>query len=334
MNVLSVFDGIAGARIAFDRVGIKIKNFFSSEIDASAIKVAEENYKNIIQLGDIKDIKSKNLPRIDLLIGGSPCQDLSNAQKGEGLKGSRSRLFFEFIRLLIELKPRYFILENVKNKWGSMMSKIIGCPFEEINSCYFSAQYRPRYYWTNIETKDIISKSRFMNNQKIKNILEKNADRKYSLAQEKISKILELVEIKNINKSDGIIKLFDIPRNIHKDMERQRRVYSINGKTPTLLARADTAKIYIQNENTIRKLTPLECERAQTLPDYYTLSASDTKRYKMIGNGFTVNVIASILDNIKKPLKKIYHIEKHFDNIEEYLDYYNKKQQLQLFENN
>jgi len=116
MNILSLFDGISGVRIALEKLNIPITNYYASEIDKYAIKVSKENYPDIIHLGDIKDIKAPDLPQIDLLIGGSPCQDLSNAQKGLGLKGEKSRLFYEFVRLYKELNPKYFLLENVKNK--------------------------------------------------------------------------------------------------------------------------------------------------------------------------------------------------------------------------
>ena len=129
MNILSLFDGISGARIALERLNIPITNYYASEIDKYAIKVSKENYPDIIHLGDIKDVKASDLPKIDLLIGGSPCQDLSNAQKGLGLKGEKSRLFYEYIRLYKELNPKYFLLENVKNKWGDLMSEIIGVDF-------------------------------------------------------------------------------------------------------------------------------------------------------------------------------------------------------------
>ncbi|MFK5975750.1 MAG: DNA (cytosine-5-)-methyltransferase [Sulfurovum sp.] len=151
MNILSLFDGISCARIALEKLNIPITNYYASEVDKYAIQVSKENYPTIIHLGDVKEIKASDLPQIDLLIGGSPCQDLSNAQNGLGLKGEKSRLFYEYIRLYKELKPKYFLLENVKNKWGNLMSEMVGVDFIELNSSLFSAQSRPRYYWTNID---------------------------------------------------------------------------------------------------------------------------------------------------------------------------------------
>jgi len=300
MNILSLFDGIGGARIALEKLNIPITNYFASEIDKFAIKVAKENYPDIIHLGDIKQIKTSNLPKIDLLIGGSPCQDLSNAQKGLGLKGEKSRLFYEYVRLYKELKPKYFLLENVKNKWGDLMSQIIGVPFIKINSALFSAQSRPRYYWTNINFDSLPKKNHSTN---IIDILEKEVDEKFYLKKDKLINFIKTQNLNKIASKDGIIKLFDIPKTILNDNERQRRVYSIYGKSPTLLARSDTTKILINNR--IRKLTPLECERLQNIPDNYTASCSNTQRYKMIGNGFTIDVISHILKGIKKqPLHK------------------------------
>ena len=295
MNILSLFDGISCARIALEKLNIPISNYYASEIDKYAIQVSKENYPDIIHLGDIKDIKASDLPKIDLLIGGSPCQDLSNAQKGLGLKGEKSRLFYEYIRLYKELNPKYFLLENVKNKWGNLMSEIIGIDFVEINSSLFSAQSRPRYYWTNIKFPKIPHRH---HSERLEDIVIKNVDEKYYFNKDGIDKFIE--ENLTFDKpptKDGIIKLFDMPKNIINDHERQRRIYALNSKSPIILARADTTKILIDNR--IRKLTPLECERLQNIPDNYTSCCSDTQRYKMIGNGFNINTIVHILKGLK-----------------------------------
>lgn len=301
MNVLSLFDGISCARIALDNLGIVVENYFASEIDKYAIKVSKENYPDIIHLGDIRNIKSVNLPKIDLLIGGSPCQDLSNAQKGLGLQGEKSGLFYEYIRLLKEIKPTYFFLENVKNKWGETMSKYVGVDYIEVNSNLFGAQSRPRLYWTNINYPQLPSKLSKIN---ISDIIEQDADERYYINKEGIENFILSSRCNPSLSKDGINKVFDIPKEIHKDNERQRRVYSVNSKSPTILARADTTKILINGR--IRKLTPLECERLQSIPDNYTVSACDTQRYKMIGNAFTVNVIEHFLKgvNCKKHKEK------------------------------
>ena len=301
MNVLSLFDGIGGAKIALDSLNIDYKKYFSSEIDKYALKVLDDNYKDIIHLGNISDIKEESLPKIDLLIGGSPCQDLSNAQKGKGLKGKNSILFYEYVRILNQVKPKYFVLENVKNKWGNLMSKIVGVDFIEINSKYFSGQNRPRYYWTNLPI-DLNQLPLKPKKTVIRDIIEDNPEEKYFLDDSVSKKIIKQIKYENDN-NRAINKIITAEKNLIKDNERQRRIYNINGKSPTLLARSDTPKILINNR--IRKLTPLECERLQGLPDYYTSSCSDTQRYKMIGNGFTTGVISFILSYLgKKPIKR------------------------------
>ena len=172
------------------------------------------------------------------------------------------------------------------------MDREIGVKGIELNSKYFSGQYRPRVYWSNIDFENV-NLDKY--NRNIKDYLEKKPDEKYffDLNPNKIKKL------KNSNKlKHGINKIYLIPRELLKDNERQRRVYDIRGKSPTLLARSDTPKIYINNK--IRKLTPLECERLQGIPDNYTSLASDTQRYKMIGNAFTVSVIEHFLKGLEK----------------------------------
>ena len=297
MNVLSLFDGISCARIALQNLGIPVDNYFASEIDLNAIKVSKHNFPDIIQLGDIRNIKSNKLPKIDLLIGGSPCQDLSNAQNGLGLEGNKSGLFFEYIRILKEVKPKYFLLENVKNKWGDVMSEIVGVPFIQVNSAFFSAQSRPRYYWTNIDYPKFPLTH---NNETIESTLEEDVSENFFINKIGLNDFIHNIEINNKKTQDGIIKVFDLPKEILKDNERQRRVYSTSSKSPTILARADSTKILVNSK--IRKLTPLECERMQKIPDNYTNICSNTQRYKMIGNAFTVDVIIHFLKGIdKKP---------------------------------
>ena len=153
MNVLSLFDGISCGQIALNRVAIKIDNYYASEIDKDAITVTQFNYPNTIQLGDVKKLKGNMLPKIDLLIGGSPCQDLSKAKtEGKGLVGEKSSLFYEYLRLLNEVKPKYFLLENVvmKKDYRDIITKELGVNPILINSNLVSAQNRERLYWRNI----------------------------------------------------------------------------------------------------------------------------------------------------------------------------------------
>lgn len=298
LNVLSLFDGIGCSRLALKKSpNLKVNKYFYSEVDKNCIKLLKTKYPDDIYVGAVENIDIKKLPKIDLLIGGSPCQDLSNAHKGDGIGGVRSSLFYQFVKIKNKLKPKYFLLENVKNKWSKLMDKEIGVSGIELNSLYLSGQYRPRVYWSNIEFNEINQDSK---NKIIKDYLEKKPDNKYffNLNLKKINKTNNQKKLKS-----GINKIFIIPREQLKDNERQRRVYDINGKSPTLLARSDTPKIFINKR--IRKLTPLECERLQGLPDNYTSDFSNTTRYKMIGNGFTVQVIKYILSFIgKKTTKK------------------------------
>ncbi len=294
MNILSLFDGISCARIALEKLNIPITNYYASEIDKFAIQISKENYSDIIHLGDIRDIKSSDLPEIDLLIGGSPCQDLSNAQNGLGLKGEKSRLFYEYIRLYKELKPKYFLLENVKNKWGNLMSEIVGIDFIALNSSLFSAQSRPRYYWTNINFPKIPQNH---HKEVLETIIDKSVDEKYFFNKVGLDKFIEEnITSDKLATKDGIIKLFDVPKTIINDHERQRRVYSLKSKSPTILARADTTKIF--DGSRIRKITPLESERLQKIPDNYTSSCSNAQRYKMVGNAFNVDTIVHLLKGL------------------------------------
>ena len=401
--VCSLFDGCSGTQIALKNLGIKVDKYFASEIDKYAIQITQKNFPNTIQLGDIKNIKGKDLPEIDLIVAGSPCQGFSFAGKQLAFDDPRSALFFEFIRVLKEVKPKYFLLENVrmKKEFQAVISEQVSNIYPEctsgglfgiepilINSALLSAQNRNRLYWTNIPG------------------IEQPEDLGIVLRDVLETKSTECKLTYNTPK-----KLYDIPREILKDNERQRRVYSKNGKSPTVLARSDSAKVetydtpkqvgtatdikgydiikrvYSENgksptlttmggghrepkvavkggairgrynnegktnqhleirkdakSNAIttvqkdsiavskirdksktvrsggrlsydrhewdsvdelhwRKLTPLECERLQTVPDNYTEGVSNTQRYKMLGNGFSVKVIEHILKNMEK----------------------------------
>jgi DNA-cytosine methyltransferase len=292
MNVLSLFDGISGARLALEAAGFKVNEYFSSEVDKSCVQVSSLRFPDQVSIGDVRDIRKKNLPKIDLLIGGSPCQDLSNAFKGDGLAGARSSLFYEYVRLLDELKPKAFLLENVQNSHKHLMDDEIGVAGVAINSALFSAQSRPRCYWTNIDIPTLPTDNKIV----MKDILEREVD-EYFYLDNRISR----ATVKNLNpeptrRSSGIIKLGDIDHSVLRDNERQRRVYSVKGKSPTLLARTDTPKILANSK--IRKLTPLECERLQCIPDNFTEGFSMSSRYKMVGNGFTVSVVQHILSGM------------------------------------
>ena len=291
LDVLSLYDGCSMARVALERAGIPVKQYYASEIDRYAIQVSQKNYPDIIHVGDVNYVgKKKDSPNFDLLIGGSPCQGFSFAGKQLALNDPRSKLFFEYVRILKEFKPKYFLLENVrmKQEHQDVISEHLGVKPIEINSSLLSAQNRVRLYWTNIpvdmpEDKGIV----------LKDILEKdNTNFKYYKLKEYYNgKIYNKDGCHQVGEAD--IKGYDIIK----------RVYGIYGKAPALTTMQGghrEPKIACPDKIHWRKLTPLECERLQTLPDGYTdKDVSNTQRYKMLGNGFTVDVIAHILKGIK-----------------------------------
>jgi len=282
INVLSLFDGMSCGQIALNKLGVKYDNYYASEIDKFAIGITKKNYPNTIHLGDVRDVKGEDLPKIDLLFGGSPCQSFSNAGNGKGFEGS-SGIFWEYVRVLREVKPKYFMLENVKMKkeWQDIITKELGVEPIAINSSLLSGQNRPRLYWTNIpgveqpEDKGI----------KLKDILEDDnlVDKQH------------LMTPKAMAYMDGL-------RNGKQRWDYHKN--PLDGKAACIVA--SFYKLsglgvldYRKLGKPCRRLTPLECERLQTVPDNYTASVSRTQRYKMIGNGWTVDVIAHILSYMK-----------------------------------
>ena len=282
MNVLSLFDGLSCGQIALNRAEIKYDNYYASEIEEHAIKVTQHNYPETIQIGDVTQVKSSDLPKIDLLIGGSPCQSFSNAGKGEGFDG-KSGLFWEFVRLLDECKPKYFLLENVKMKkeWQKIISKALNIEPILINSNLVSAQNRERLYWTNIPNiEKPINKNIF-----IEDILDESFYEKYWLAK-KNSELLR-------NKVD----LSNAPNLCCIDVYNKK--FKTDRKSPTLTLPHHNSLRFYQNGK-LRKLTPNEYEKLQTVPiDYTNTGISDTHRYAMLGNGWTVDVITHIFKNME-----------------------------------
>lgn len=285
INVLSLFDGISCGQVALERAGIKVKNYYASEIDKYAMQVTQKNFPNTIQLGDVRDINAETLPKIDLLIGGSPCQDLSRCKNGGlGLKGDKSNLFFEYIRLLKETQPKYFLLENVasmKEEDKDEISKIIGCEPVMLDSSDFSAQFRKRYYWTNIKIDTNISPVSTV----LKDIMETNADEKYFYNY----------PLLNLNFTKPVCAIMDFKNN-----EMHKRIFNPAFKCSTLTTcgGGNTQK-KVLDRGRARKLTPIEYERLQTLPDNYTACVSNTHRYTSCGNGWTVDVIAHIFKGMR-----------------------------------
>jgi DNA (cytosine-5)-methyltransferase 3A len=278
MNVLSLFDGLSCGQIALNRANIKYDNYFASEIKKSALKVTKHNYPNTIQLGDITTIESKNLPNIDLLIGGSPCQSFSQTISNNTGFDGKSKLFFEYVRLLEETKPKYFLLENVvmKKEWSDIITRYMGVQPILINSELFSAQSRPRLYWTNIP---FIEKTE-TNPLVLKDILEDNVNEKYFYKEDFIFH------------GDDKVVAATLNINGHDILKRVNSIYH-KCQTLTAVVGGNQQKKIIQN-NRVRKLTPLEYERLQTVPDNYTNILSDTERYNLLGDGWTVDVISHI----------------------------------------
>ena len=225
MNVLSLFDGMSCGQIALDQLGIKVDNYFASEIDKYAIQIAKKNYPNTIHLGDVTKIKGEDLPKIDLLIGGSPCQGFSFAGKQLNFNDPRSALFFEFVRLLKETKPKYFLLENVrmKKEYQDIISEHLGVEPIMINSALVSAQNRVRLYWTNISSKSTLKDKNIL----LKDILDYSVTD--SFPSHRVEKFEETMR-ENVEPSkNGIVQL-------NNPSFSQQRVYGIDGKSPTIAA--------------------------------------------------------------------------------------------------
>lgn len=382
MNILSLFDGMSCGRIALEKAGIKIDNYFASEIDKYAIQIAKKNYSDTKHIGSVVDVKASDLPRIDLLIGGSPCQGFSFAGKQLNFEDERSKLFFEYVRLLEECKPKYFLLENVKMKkeYQDVITKYLGVEPIKINSALVSAQNRERLYWTNIPNiaqpedleillKDILedglngslrpcevkefnenstchhaaNATDIKGNECIKRVYADSGKaptlttmggghREPKVLIDKVCNVNPSVNGMNgnvygvnakcptltTNKGEGIKILMDEPRTLIVP-EATKKGYVeiqpgecvdltfINSKTRRGRAMREksnclTATNYDYshwNGYSYRKLTPIECERLQTVPDNYTEGVSNSQRYKMLGNGWTVDVIAHIFKGLK-----------------------------------
>jgi len=243
-------------RIALDRAGIKVNKYFASEVDKYAIQIANKNYPDTIHIGDVKDVmhpESFDGNKIDLVIGGSPCQGFSFAGKKLNFNDSRSKLFFEYARLVKECNPKYFLLENVKMKQESqdVITKILGVNPILINSDLFVQQNRERLYWTNIPLESLPERPDWSGN-----------------------------------------------------FYQWRRTYfreNKSGVSPCLTANMGTGghNVPLKSKDLKDKLTPADCETLQSIPKNYTEGVSNTQRYKMIGNGWTVDVISHIFKNLK-----------------------------------
>ena len=372
MKVVSLFDGISCARVALERAGITVNTYYASEIDSYAKQISSKNYPDIEQLGDVKNIATNvtgtRFNCIDLIIGGSPCQDLSIAKKDrKGLSGERSGLFWEYVRILNEVKPKYFILENVNSmpkEAKELITKTLGVEPIMIDAALVSAQRRKRLFWTNIpgvtqpEDRNIFLKEILEDgcvDRDKSHCIDANYHKGASLEQylTKGRRQLVMKEKSNTIRSGGRGSGMG-DKHDWESVYQYRRTYwreTKGGKVPTLTANMGTsgnnvpyikvkeatkkgyaiahvgdsvdmsfstsktrrgrvgnkAKNIMTSQSIgvfdgagIRKLTPIECERLQSLPDNYTGGVSNTQRYKALGNAFNVEVITHILSFINK----------------------------------
>ena len=335
MNVLSLFDGMSCGRIALERAGIKVDKYFASEIDKHAIKVSQHNYPDIIQLGDVTNWKKWDLPKIDLIIGGSPCQGFSFSGKQLAFDDPRSALFFEFLEIYRTIRcfnPQVkFMLENVRMKKQSLdvITDLLGVEPIFINSNLLSAQNRPRYYWTNLKTEMPEDLGMGLND-----ILEKEVDEKYIISPSYYNRLMVSTDLKKrfsaidpekalcmtarqyANWKGTLVTALTERRTEEAKKVRREAMKAGKDFSPRrgkeLTERTDgkmncLTATYSMKEHTLidgveryRKLTPVECERLQTVPDNYTSPVSDAQRYKMLGNGWTVDVVAHILKGLNQ----------------------------------
>lgn len=340
-NVLSLFDGISCSQIALNRAEIKYKIFFSSEIDKDCIRVTQKNYPNTIQIGDITKVKYTGsvlctekgdfeVNKINLIIGGSPCQGFSFAGKRLNFDDPRSKLFWEFYRLLKEVEPEYFILENVKmgKRSQQIITNCLGVKPIEINSSLITSQNRNRLYWTNIPKipspkekgillEDILETSRVDKEYYIRNLFNnpvlkrdhkdfgfKRGDSRLDF----LKLLFDNTKIKHIeikNHPYLICQILgDTPSGISRSSDR---IYSHKGKSPCLVCFGNDIKISTSdNFWEVRTFTRNELERLQTVPEDYTSILSHNKVKRVLGNCFTVDVIVHLFKSLRKDMKRKY----------------------------
>lgn len=297
LNVLSLFDGMSCGQIALHKAGIKVAKYYASEIKEHGIRVTQHNFPDTIQLGDVRNIKAIDLPKIDLLIGGSPCQDFSSANKEKlGLQGEKSGLFYEYLRLLKECEPKYFLLENVAMDDYSYaaISEMLGTYPTNINSELVSGQLRQRSYWTNIgpESFDLFGN-------------------RYSMIPQPRNKKIKFQDLLDNGYTDRLkarCLLESESRNPGSTFSSLRR-YMIQGFINVIFKDKETFEKYSKmteaemKENfidgDIRKLNQNEMERLQTVPNGYTRILKRNEAACLLGDGWTVDIIAHIFSFIE-----------------------------------
>lgn len=344
MKVLSLFDGMSCGQIALNRAGIKVSKYYASEVDKYAIQVTQANYPDTIQLGDITEIKGADLPTIDLLIGGSPCQGFSFAGKQLNFKDPRSKLFFEYVRILKAVQPKYFLLENVKMKqeYQDVITEALGVKPITINSVLVSAQNRVRLYWTNIPNvvqprdkqvvwgdvrEDGVNEQAFYYTEAALQWLARNSRKRgVTLDIHTDREKMQMLEASHYKKysQQRFFGVVDIPSSEQVVAAMRGRYILDNkrvdgqGKTEQYIEfrfdKKSNCLSTVGKDNIIvpftlpgriparqfffRYITPTECERLQTVPDGYTDHVSNTQRYKMLGNGWTVDVLVHIFSGV------------------------------------
>ena len=280
MNVLSLFDGMSCGQLALQKVGINVTNYFASEIKPHAMAITQQNFPNTKQLGDVTKIKASDLPQIDLLIGGSPCQDFSRANRVQkGADGEKSGLFWEYVRLLKELKPKYFLLENVrmKKEWQDLISEELGVQPVRINSSLVSGVLRDRFYWTNIPMDE--------------------------LPQDKNINQRDILDDGYVDIDKGMCLLESYSRPLKNPVKIARRYFKY-GFWQVIFKDEETYNKLKENyelaqEGDVRYMNQNEMERAQSVPEGYTNSLTRNDAACLLGDGWTVDVIAHIFKGLK-----------------------------------
>lgn len=292
-NVLSLFDGISCGRIALDRAGVAFDKYYSSEIDSRCIEVANHNYPDTVQIGDVNNWRDWDLKDIDLIMGGSPCQGFSSGGKELGFADPRSRLFFIYVDILKHYEPKFFLLENVvmKPEWVAIITDIMGVEPVLINSNKVTPQNRKRLYWSNlpIDQPEQVEYS-------LKSIVTDSINRPASIIGRRLNER---------GKRDDYNKLLPITQclQVRADLNVMPCLTTVTKDTVlTTLPHGRYVDCYASLEKGVdwRYLTPIECERLQTIPDDFTITMSNSARHKACGNGWTVDVIAHILSKIHK----------------------------------
>lgn len=289
MNVLSLFDGMSCGQLALTKANIEYHSYYASEIDDSAMRVAKHNFPNTIHIGNVLNIKTNDLPKIDLMIGGSPCQGFSQVGKGYNFNDPRSILFFQYVRILRECNPKYFLLENVcmKKEWANVISDHLQVDPIMIDGGLVSAATRRRLYWTNIP---------YITQPQNRHITfdDINQHDTHWMAIERVNKIAKW-------------------KTFMKPYERAI-VIGTKMKVGCLVARgyneyASSIKLITDGKN-YRTLTHEEAELCMGIPVGYTSIANDRERSRMIGNGWNIDVVAHIFNHIKNPIQ--YNTLEHF----------------------